>query len=912
MGLEKYQSKRNFGITPEPRGKVARRTKGALSFVIQKHAASHLHYDFRLELNGVLLSWAIPKGPSLDPADKRLAMHVEDHPLEYGSFEGIIPEKQYGGGTVLLWDRGTWTPKEDPVAGYAKGHLKFELDGENLKGGWTLVRTRGSKYGGKTGDKAWLLIKENDKYARPGAPAIVDAAPNSVTTGRSLEEITAARTRVWQSKLSVKENVAAGAIARTTRATAKRSRSANASPKDMKGAKPAKSPAMLSPMLTTLVTSAPTGPEWLHEIKYDGYRMLCRIEGGKARLVSRNGKDWTSAFAGIAAELGKLPVRAAWIDGEVVMLDAAGRTSFQALQNALAAKHAPLSFFAFDVVHLDGYDLQQVALTDRKALLRGIVGNGTGAIRVGPELMGHGDEFLKEACTLGLEGAICKRADSPYRAGLRTRDWVKVKCTRRQEMVIGGFTDPQGSRSGFGALLLGVYDNGELRYSGKVGTGFDQESLDRIHKLLRKLERDKPAFVNPPRGFEAKGAHWVKPDLVAEIAFTEWSDDGALRHPSFQGLRVDKKAADVVREEPQPARTRAAAKAAGGNGAKPPATVKPARKSAAKRATKSAEKGDTESSAMADTKTRSVAKTAAPASNATVAGVTLSHPDKVYFPEAGITKIEVARYAERMASRILPHVEGRPLSLVRCPDGWKGQCFYQKHADKSVNPAVDRIKVPEGGGSATYMGASSATALVALVQWGVLELHPWGSRRPRLDRPDRLIFDFDPDEAVAWKDLVAGVELLRTLLGELDLEGFLKTTGGKGLHVIVPIRATLDWAQAKGFTRAVADFMVRTFADRFTATVSKAKRKDKILIDYLRNAEGATAIAPYGVRARENAPVSMPIAWEELKTDVRFDHFNLRNAEERLAKQKRDPWRDFTTTKQAITKAHGKRVGFVL
>jgi bifunctional non-homologous end joining protein LigD len=693
--------------------------------------------------------------------------------------------------------------------------------------------------------------------------------------------------------LSVKENVAAGAIAKTKRATAKRGRAVEASPKDMKGAKPAKSPAMLSPMLTTLVATAPTGPEWLHEIKYDGYRMLCRIEGGKARLVSRNGKDWTKVFAGIAADLAKLPVRSAWIDGEVVVLDAAGRTSFQALQNALTTKGAPLSFFAFDVVYLDGYDLQAVALTDRKALLRDIVGNGADAIRVGPELMGHGDEFLKEACKLGLEGAVCKRSDSAYRAGLRTRDWVKVKCTRRQEMVIGGFTDPQGSRSGFGALLLGVYDNGDLRYSGKVGTGFDQESLDRIHKLLVKLERDEPAFVNPPRGFEAKGAHWVKPDLVAEIAFTEWSADGALRHPSFQGLRVDKKATDVVREEPQTERLKAAPKAPGAAGAKSAATTRPARMSSA-------------------TKTQAAAQAAAPGSKTTVASVMLSHPDKVYFPEAGITKIEVARYAERMASWILPHVEGRPLSLVRCPDGWKQQCFYQKHADKSVNPAVDRIEVPEGAGTATYMGASSATALVALVQWGVLELHPWGSRTPRLDRPDRLIFDFDPDEAVTWKDLVAGVELLRTLLGELDLEGFLKTTGGKGLHVIVPIRATLDWAQAKGFTRAVADFMVRTFADRFTATVSKARRKGKTLIDYLRNAEGATAIAPYGVRARANAPVSMPIAWEELATDVRFDHFNLRNAEDRLAKQKRDPWRDFAATKQSITKAHGKRVGFML
>jgi bifunctional non-homologous end joining protein LigD len=391
-----------------------------------------------------------------------------------------------------------------------------------------------------------------------------------------------------------------------------------------------------------------------------------------------------------------------------------------------------------------------------------------------------------------------------------------------------------------------------------------------LHKLLVKRAQKKPPFANPPHGFGTKGAHWVKPDLVAEIAFTEWSDDGALRHPSFQGLRADKKAIDVVREEPQATPSRASA---------------------------------TNATKM---------KTAKKAETTMIAGIAISHPAKLYFPEAGITKADVAQYHERMASRILPHVTDRPLSLVRCPDGWNRQCFYQKHADKSVNSAVERIEVPDSGRTATYMGARSAKSLVALVQWGVLELHPWGSRRQRLDRPDRLIFDFDPDETVSWKDLVTGIDLLHTLLGELELESFAKTTGGKGLHVVVPIRPTLDWEQAKGFTHAVADFMVRTFSDRFTATVSKARRKGKIFIDYLRNAEGATAIAPYAVRARANAPVSMPIAWEELAKDVRFDYFNLRNAEDHLSKQKRDPWRDFMKTKQAITKAHGKRVGFTL
>ncbi len=867
MALATYRAKRNFSLTPEPRGKVARRVKHAASFVVQKHAASHLHYDFRLEMNGVLLSWAIPRGPSLDPAQKRLAIHVEDHPLEYGSFEGVIPERQYGAGTVMLWDRGTWHPIGDAEAGYAKGHLKFKLDGTNLKGGFALVRTRGSQYGGKAGDQAWLLIKEKDEHAQAGGPPIVEAASNSVATGRSLDEIASARTRVWHSRLPAKANVNAGAIARSESATPKkRSRTPKEMPHE---AKAAALPAKLSPMLATLVASAPTAKDWLHEIKYDGYRMLCRIEKGKARLFSRNARDWTAAFASIAAAVAQLPVRTAWIDGEVVVVDAAGRTSFQELQNALTDKEARLSYFAFDVIYLDGYDLRRVPLTERKRLLRKVVGDGVGDIHVGPEIPGHGDELLRQACSLNLEGIICKRADSPYHDGARTRDWVKVKCTRRQEMVIGGFTDPQGSRTGLGALLLGTYDNGELRYSGKVGTGFDEQALTQLHNLLVMRERHKPAFVNPPRGFAAKGAHWVKPDLVAEIAFTEWSDDGALRHPSFLGLRPDKKALDVVREQPQPAPSR-------------PIPAQP--------------------------RTTTTAKSAAKAS---VAGIAISHPEKVCFPEAGITKIEVAEYHKRMARWILPHVEGRPLSLVRCPDGWKGQCFYQKHADKSVHAAVARIKVPEGTGNAMYMGAGSAEALVALVQWGVFELHPWGSRRPRLDRPDRLIFDFDPDEDVTWKDLRSGVELLRSLLGELEVEGFLKTTGGKGLHVVVPISPTLEWAQAKGFTRAIAGLLAATFPDRFTATVSKTRRKGKIFLDYLRNAEGATAIAPYAVRARANAPVSMPIAWEELARDVRFDYFNLRNAETRLTRQKRDPWRDFMKIKQTITKAKGKRVGFV-
>ncbi len=835
MTLEVYRKKRDFKRTPEPAPKQVQSDSGR-SFVVQKHRASHLHYDFRLEYDGVLWSWAIPKGPSLDPADKRLAMQTEDHPVEYGGFEGVIPAGEYGGGTVMVWDRGTWTPQGDPTAGRAKGNLKFTLDGEKLRGGFALVRTRSDKYG----KESWLLIKEKDDDARPGY-SIVEEAPDSALSGRDLDAIASARAHVWRSKLSVKENVKAGAVARGRKAAM---------------------PATLAPMLATLVDEAPAGEDWLHEVKYDGYRFLVRLERKRARLISRNGKEWTASFPGIVKELATLPAKQAWLDGELVVLDSQGRSTFQGLQNALSGGRARnLAFFVFDLLYRDGHDLRGLPLTARKAALRELVGEGSKSLQIGPEVRGGGPEFFRQACALGLEGIVSKRADATYASGARTRDWLKIKCVRRQEMVIGGYTDPQGSRTGFGALLLGVYDGKALRYAGKVGTGFDDRTLRGLTPELVQREQATPPFVNPPRGYAAKGAHWIRPELVAEVAFTEWSADGALRHPSFQGLRMDKKAGEVVREQAIPTAKAPAAKARGG------------------------------------------AKRAAADDLVEIAGIRLSHPEKMYFPEVSITKGDLAAYYAGVADWIVPHLAGRPLSLVRCPDGWSGECFYQKHAAKAVNAAVRRVEAPESGGTATYLSADSAAALTALVQWGVIEMHPWGSRTPRLDRPDRLIFDFDPDDDLAYGDLVAAVQLLRTLLSEIGLAGFLKTTGGKGLHVVLPIRATLTWEDAKSFTKSVADFMVRTFPDRFTATLSKERRKGRIFIDFLRNAEGATAIAPYAVRSRRNAPVAMPIAWDELERDLRFDHFNLRNACERLATQKRDPWRDFLDTKQTITVA---------
>ncbi len=872
--LSRYHAKRDFKITPEPRGRVNTGTKKALSYLIQKHAASHLHYDFRLELNGVLLSWAVPKGPSLDPADKRLAMHVEDHPLEYGQFEGTIPQGQYGGGTVMLWDRGTWSPVGDPVAGYKKGHLKFDLNGEKLQGRWALIKTSGGKFGGK--GEPWLLVKDRDAHAkREGAPIVVTQA-DSVTSGRTITQIAAANDHEWHSNRSVKANVKSGAVKLKAKPTKTKSGKPPKTGEELStwlGARAAKLPSSLSPALATLVDAAPQGEKWIQEVKFDGYRMLCRLQSGKAHIFSRNGKDWTAKFAALAAEFTKLQASEVWIDGELCAVDTQGHSNFQALQHALGEDdtQANIVYFAFDLLYLDGYDLREVPLLERKGLLEYLLLRSQTALRFSPHVRGSGPDVFKQACQMGLEGIISKRANSTYATGLRTRDWIKVKCLHRQEMVIGGYTEPSGGRTGFGALLLGVYENGKLQYSGKVGTGFTDVSLKQIRKTLDQLKRDSSPFVNPPTGFQAKGVHWIKPMLVAEIKFTEWSEGGALRHPAFVAIREDKKASDVVRETPE----------------------------VAPRALKSPRKEEGMTMAKAET------------SSDSLAGVKLTHADKKLFPEADLTKLDLAKYYEDIAEWILPEIKNRPLSLLRCPDGWGKECFYQKHAEQSANPSVTRVEVPESDGRATYLAANSLAALVSLVQWGVIELHPWGSRMPKPERPDRLIFDFDPADDVPWPRIVEAVKMLKTLLESFKLSCFLKTTGGKGLHVVVPIKATLTWQQAKSFTKSIAELFAHTFPEQFTATSTKAKRPGKIYIDYLRNAEGATAIAAYGIRARKNAPVSTPIAWGELSKDLRFDFFNVRNVPQRLARLKKDPWEGFEKARRTVTVAVLAKVGVI-
>ncbi|HVN35169.1 MAG TPA: DNA ligase D [Casimicrobiaceae bacterium] len=918
MGLERYRQKRNFGVTPEPEGEVGAKTGAALRFVIQKHAARRLHYDFRLELDGVMLSWAVPKGPSLDPNDKRLAMHVEDHPLEYGDFEGVIPAKQYGAGTVMLWDRGTWIPKSDPREGVAKGRLKFDLSGEKLHGGWNLVRSRSGKYGGES----WLLIKEADAYARLGAAAaIVDDMPDSVATGRSIEEIAASADRVWHSNKSAAANVEAGAIAR-----AKPLPGIGKVP----GARKAAMPSFIEPELATLMKAPPDGAKWIHEIKYDGYRMLCRIADGSARMISRNRKDWTGNFEAVAEAAARLPVKTAWLDGEVVAFDAEGRSSFQALQNALTASPAAdLGYLVFDLLYLDGFDLTRVTLAERKRLLQSLLADASGGIRYSDHFSVPGRAFLENVRKLGLEGMVSKRADLPHHDGRGTA-WIKVKCQRRQEMVVGGYTEPGGSRHGFGALLLGVYEGAKLRYSGRVGTGFDDAALASIKQKLDKLEQPKSPFENPPTGADARGVHWLRPTLVAEVEFTEWTADGTLRHPSFVGLRADKRATDVVREIERAANEQppgdAAAQAASAVADPIPLEGPKARAAARSYVAKKGRSAAKEAVAAKTPRSCSTAKSvpanppkerfAAPSVRASargsIAGIALTNPDKVLYPEAGVTKRDLARFYERIADWILPHFEQRPLTLLRCPNGWDKPCFYQKNADASVIDAIDRVKVPASNGKTSlYMMANSLTAIVGLVQMGTLELHPWGSTAGRLGYPDRLTFDLDPDDQVTWDDLKQAALLVKTLLENVGLQPFVKTTGGKGLHVVVAIEPTTEWEDAKNFTKAAAELLERTFPDRFTSKLLKVSRGGKVFIDYLRNAEGATAVGAYSLRARANAPVSTPIEWKELERDVRFHHFDVGRVLERYAKLKRDPWAGIAKSARPLDKARMAKVGYV-
>ncbi len=875
-GLKTYHAKRRFGVTTEPKGKVAR--KAGHAFVIQKRAARRLHYDLRLELDGVMKSWAVTRGPSLSPSEKRLAVQVEDHPIDYNKFEGTIPEGEYGGGTVMVWDRGTWSPEHDAHKGLKKGHLSFFLNGEKLHGLWHLVRL--SKRRGETKDN-WLLIKSNDDAARkPRAKDILEEAPLSVKTGRTMEEIAAGGVRAKAVKTPAAQKSKTVAKAKKTKATKtkpnsvktvkpKRALAAATRPLRKVSAteKPVALPAFVKPCLATLADKAPDSGNWIHEIKFDGYRLQARLEDGKVVLLTRNGLDWTDKFSAIAKAVAALKAKRALIDGELVVDDPNGVSSFSLLQQELTSgRQDRLVFYAFDLLHLDGVDMRPLPLLERKEALASLLERTPkiAAIRLSESIDESGSVLLKHACRMHLEGIVSKRGDAPYRSG-RGHDWIKTKCTDRQEFIIAGFVPASNDARAVGALVLGVFDKGKLRYAGRTGTGFTYASARDLYRKLQRLKRDRTPFATLPleeRG--ARGSIWIEPKVVAEVDFHGWTHGDRVRHASFQGLREDKAAGDVVLE----VKDKAAA------AANTSATVK-------KR-----------SAPIGNASVKKAGKNA----KAVVGSITLTHPDRVYWDDAGVTKLDLAEYYRAVWKWMRPHVAGRPISLLRCPEGAAGQCFFQMHAAAGI--ATDHLHlVPEKGGK--IIAINDLEGLISLVQAGVLEVHTRGTTADDRDNADRLVIDLDPGPGTGWKDVVAAARDVRDRLAALKLKSFLKTSGGKGLHVVLPIAPT-PWDEAKAFTQALAGAMAADDPDRYVATATKSKRNKRIFIDYLRNSHDATAVAPYSTRARPGAPVSVPIDWSELGALKSASQYTVLNLPARLERLRKDPWATIGRYKQRL------------
>lgn len=826
--LQEYARKRDFNATPEPSGKRRRGKRAhALQFCIQKHDASHLHYDFRLELDGTLKSWAIPKGPSLDPKVRRLAVHVEDHPLDYADFEGHIPEGHYGAGDVIVWDRGIWEPEGDAREAYAKGKLRFRLQGEKLGGVWNLFRTH------LTGKKEqWMLVKSPDGQARSEADySIVEAQPDSVLSDRTL----------------VPRKPAAEKAAAPRRKPASKGRTVPL-------------PTQLQPQLATLVDSPPSG-DWRYEVKFDGYRILARIDGDEVRLFTRNGHDWSARMPRQVAALRALGIDAGWLDGEVVVAGEDGAADFQALQNAFDTEHDEcITYYLFDLPFLGGQDLRQLPLQDRRSTLQRLLEhNGSNVLKYSADFAQSVESLLDSACRLQLEGLIGKRVDSPY-SGRRSPDWIKLKCKQRQEFVVVGYTDPKGSRSGFGALLLALHDNdsGELRYAGRVGTGFSATTLASIHARLQPLEIARPALPKPPSGAEARGVHWLKPQLLAEVAYAQMTRDGIVRHAVFHGLRDDKPATAIDLERSMPAKTL------------------PRRKQAK-----------------------------APEA---LGELRLTHPERVIDATSGVTKREVAEYYAAVSQWILPQLKHRPVALVRAPDGLAGELFFQKNAGQLHLPNVLSYDKAEAGQAA--MVINRADTLLAAVQMNMLELHTWNATDKAFDKPDRFVLDLDPDPALPWKAMLEATQLALTLLDELGLKVFLKTSGGKGMHLVVPLTRRASWDEVKAFSRAIVDYLARLFPDRLSAVSGPSNRVGRIFIDYLRNGKGATTACAYTLRARQGLPVSVPIWREELPQLKGANQWNIGNVLERLGNVD-DPWADYGKTRQSITVRMRKQLGLV-
>ena len=878
--LAAYRAKRNFDRTAEPAGGVrggVRRARGVGAevaekkvaekkeegsggpegrlFVVQKHRARRLHFDFRLELDGVLKSWAVPKGPSVTAGSKPLAVQVEDHPLDYADFEGVIPAGQYGAGEVIVWDRGRWEPLIDPHKGLAKGDLKFKLHGERLRGEWALVRLR--PRANERGDgKNWLLIKKRDEGAT-GEDILADET--SVVSGRTLDDVKAGPA----AKPKRKPARPAPAARDKSPRPAKGPKPRPPDPSRLKGAVRREQPASMSPQLACACTSPPAGDQWLHEIKYDGYRLLCMVRRGKVKLLTRSGQDWTGTFQPVADAVAELPLRDAVVDGEVVVLDRRGIPDFQALQNAMKTRvRSVLVYYAFDLPFASGWDLRACRLEERKALLHAVIPQaveGNGTIRYSDHIRGRGAEVFKRAFATGLEGIVSKRADAPYESR-RTDTWQKIKCRRTDEFVIGGYTDPEGSREGLGALLLArPRSDGKLVYFGKVGTGFDTAVLRDLTERLGKIERRTPGIEPPPNRADRVGVHWVEPVLVADVEYGSVTREGIIRHATYRGLRLDKPAAEVSSGPLE-----APASLPDGGPAPAPVMVRPTGRPGA----------------------------------VMVGGVQVTNADRVVYPDADVTKLRVAEYYLAASERRLPFIIDRPLSLLRSPKGISGQAFFQRHPMESFPKSVDDVRVP--GHDGRYLMIHDRDGLMSLVQFGTIEFHPWHCRADSPETPDLMTIDLDPGPGVPWEGVIAAAMAMREYLRGEAVESWVKTSGGKGLHVVSSLDGTATWDDLKAFAGRLAESISRAAPAQFTASAT-ADRRGKIFIDHLRNRRSATSVAAYSLRARPGAAVSAPISWEELRRCPGPSAYTIKNMALRLNSP--DAWKDFWTRRSALPKA---------